>query len=351
MYEHGADSGWWHGPYSTGGDSHEGILRNTFALKNAVGMLAENRASGGTTRPAEGHEPRQPQPQVLPTSTRSSRRSSTTGRTARSCTTSCRTRSRSTRANVGPVVTRGSYPWPYNRSTVPTPVSRIPMPLTPDHIIDPPPCGYFLTEEQYSGPLTGGTVGLRLGLHGIAQETRRDGHVVRLAQPQRGLIPTLFDQAAVSPEPIVVGTRLFECPYVTVAPSSFSTTAVEETETTETLTIGNQSPDADEPLDWTITEAVSDCSIAERRELAQREPDLGHDAGRREHGSRHHLLGRRTNRAGRADGRAVPGQQRRRRGADLDTRDAASRYPFGGFLSPVHGPPALNSRKAGSATP
>ena len=42
------------GPYSTGGDSHEGILRNTGGLKNSVSMLGEARAAGGTTRPAEG---------------------------------------------------------------------------------------------------------------------------------------------------------------------------------------------------------------------------------------------------------------------------------------------------------
>ena len=29
MYGAAAQSGWWMGPYSTGGDSHEGILRNT----------------------------------------------------------------------------------------------------------------------------------------------------------------------------------------------------------------------------------------------------------------------------------------------------------------------------------
>ena len=54
MYDTAAQSGWWHGPYNTGGDSHEGILRNTFGLKNVVGMLGENRAAGGNTRPAEG---------------------------------------------------------------------------------------------------------------------------------------------------------------------------------------------------------------------------------------------------------------------------------------------------------
>ena len=54
MYGAAAQSGWWMGPYSTGGDSHEGILRNTGALKNGVSMLGEARAAAGNTRPAEG---------------------------------------------------------------------------------------------------------------------------------------------------------------------------------------------------------------------------------------------------------------------------------------------------------
>ena len=54
MYGAAAQSGWWMGPYSTGGDSHEGILRNTGALKNGISMLGEARASAGATRPAEG---------------------------------------------------------------------------------------------------------------------------------------------------------------------------------------------------------------------------------------------------------------------------------------------------------
>src|SRR3954465_13099616 len=54
MYGDASKSGWWMGPYSTGGDSHEGILRNTGALKNSISMLGEARAAGGTTRPAEG---------------------------------------------------------------------------------------------------------------------------------------------------------------------------------------------------------------------------------------------------------------------------------------------------------
>ena len=54
MYGAASQSGWWMGPYSTGGDSHEGILRNTGALKNGISMLGEARAAGGATRPAEG---------------------------------------------------------------------------------------------------------------------------------------------------------------------------------------------------------------------------------------------------------------------------------------------------------
>ena len=54
MYGAAAQSGWWMGPYSTGGDSHEGILRNTGGLKNGISMLGEARAGTGGTRPAEG---------------------------------------------------------------------------------------------------------------------------------------------------------------------------------------------------------------------------------------------------------------------------------------------------------
>ena len=81
-----------------------------------------------------------------------------------------------------------------------------------------------------------------------------------MIQPERGLIPTLLDASAVEPEPIVSGTRLSECPYVTAEPRSFNLAAVEQTEKTVALTIGNEALESNEPLDWTITEAPLDCA-------------------------------------------------------------------------------------------
>jgi hypothetical protein len=108
-------------------------------------------------------------------------------------------------------VFRGSYPWP------PFP----PLPSAPD--VDAPEAGailedpgYFLTEEQYTGARSDGTVGLRLNLHGIAVQLARGylvrelgpGYFVRMTQPLRGLIPPLLDPEAA--EPMVDGVRLQE---------------------------------------------------------------------------------------------------------------------------------------------
>jgi zinc carboxypeptidase len=260
MYDAAAQSGWWMGPYSNGGDSHEGILRNTFGLKNVVGMLAENRASGGSTRPAE-------QGNQLANRNRKSygslweefqaleyywtRLDEIHGAVDQSI--------QFQRSNSGRVVLRGSYPWGLDPRLPPHPLPNEDAP-TPERILDPPPCGYFLTEEQYSGDRPGGTVAERLGLHGIAQQTRPAGHMVRMIQPQRGLIPTLLDPQAVDPEPMIATQRLSECPHVNAFPRDVSVVAAEDVEKTETLTIANVATELDEPLEWTITEAVSDCS-------------------------------------------------------------------------------------------
>jgi Zinc carboxypeptidase len=51
IYDNAALAGWYAGPYSNGGASQETILRNTFGLKNVVGILSENRGGAGSTRP------------------------------------------------------------------------------------------------------------------------------------------------------------------------------------------------------------------------------------------------------------------------------------------------------------
>ncbi len=260
LYGAGADSGWWFGPYSTGGDSHEGILRNTLGLKSTIGLLAENRASGGTTRPAEG------------TSLANRNRKSYGGlyeigqvldyffQRKDTITRIVRESEDFNRANVGRVVLRGSYPWPYN----PLLGANTGLPDTDtvqaSRIIDPAPCGYFVTEAQYSGPIGGPNLATRLDAHGVAQETRPSGHIVRLAQKLRGLIPMMFDTASASPSPIVPGVRLMECPHVTAAPRTYALAAVAGTATSASLAIGNIAPDGNSDLDWTITEAATDCA-------------------------------------------------------------------------------------------
>ena len=353
LYEHAAANGWWHGPYSSGGDSHEGILRNTFALKNAIGLLAENRASGGATRPAEGTN--------LANRNRKSYGSLYEEFTMLEYYWARRAQIHQlveesiafNTSNAGRVVTRGSYPWPYN----PLNGANTGLPdvdaLNPIRSIDPAPCGYFLTEAQYSGPMTGGTAGLRLGIHGIAQETRPSGHIVRLAQPLRGLIPTVLDGAAVAPEPIVAGTRLFECPFVTAAPRSFALAAVEETQTVEQLTIGNTAAELDEPLNWTITEAASDCASPSDVPWLSTDQASGSTlSGGGETStvavtvSATGLLG-----ADEAVRRPVPPQQRRGRALITIPVTFQVQYSFTGFFSPIENPPALNSANGGSAVP
>jgi len=261
MYTAASRSGWWMGPYNNGGDSHEGILRNTFGLKNVVGMLAENRGSGGETRPAESGNPLQNRNRKSYGSLWEEFQALDYYYTRRPHITRLVEESKAfQRSNSGRVVLRGSYPWGLDPRFPEHDLPNVDAP-TPERIIDPAPCGYFLTPAQFSGDLPVGSVGSRLAVHGIAQQTRPAGHIVRLfGQVQRGLIPTLLDAAAVAPEPMIAGRRLTECPEVGVSTRSIAASLPEDTETTETLTIENNAVEADEPLNWTITEAASDCA-------------------------------------------------------------------------------------------
>ena len=237
IYDHAAVAGWYAGPYSNGGASQETILRNTFGLKSIVGILSENRPNAGNTRPGAtfaGNENRKSYGQLWLVKQLLDYHYENHAAIRRLVAESRAFQ----RANVGPVVFRGSYPWPVFPPLPSSPDVDAPE---PDAILEDPPCGYFLTEEQYSGALPEGSVELRLNLHGIAVQAAPGylarelgpGYFVRMTQPLRGLIPTLLDPQAA--EPMVGGTRLQEespsgrCAQVVAAPlSAMSFTGVDD---------------------------------------------------------------------------------------------------------------------------
>jgi hypothetical protein len=212
IYDNAALAGWYAGPYSNGGASQETILRNTFGLKSIVGILSENRPNAGVTRPGAtfaGNENRKSYGQLWLVKQLLEYHYENHATIRRLVTESLAFQ----RANTGPIVFRGSYPWPVFPPLPSAPDEDAPE---PDAILDDPPCGYFLTEEQYRGAQPAGTVELRLNLHGIAVEGAPGylvrelgpGYFVRMTQPLRGLIPPLLDPQAA--EPMVGGTRLQE---------------------------------------------------------------------------------------------------------------------------------------------
>src|SRR4051794_16382119 len=228
MYGAASQSGWWMGPYSTGGDSHEGILRNTGALKNSISMLGEARAAGGTTRPAEGS-----------TNSRPNEMRKVYGHlwenwqgmrhffTRMDQIVALNKASVAYQNSDAPTrtVLRGAYPWPLTPSVGANPGDQpdVDTPL-PSRILDPSPCGYFIPQAEYDMPrmstqsatrVPAGSVAERLAVHGIKVEPRAGGVLVRLKQPLRGLIAPLLDSAAVLPI-IDTAQRRYSCPQVDV---------------------------------------------------------------------------------------------------------------------------------------
>jgi hypothetical protein len=210
LYDNAALTGWWVGPYSNGGASQETILRNTFGLKSVVGILSENRGGAGPTRPnatAPENENRKSYGQLWLIKQLLDYHRDNQPAIERLIEDSIAFQ----QSNQGRIVFRGSYPWPPFPPLPSAPDVDAP---TPEMILEDPPCGYFLTEQQFTGSQPDGTVEQRLRLHGIkVDRTSGDfptgaGHLVRLTQPLRGLIPTLLDPQAA--EPMVDGTRLYE---------------------------------------------------------------------------------------------------------------------------------------------
>jgi predicted deacylase len=211
MYGAAAQSGWWMGPYSTGGDSHEGILRNTSALKNSIGLLGEARAAPGATRPAEGATNSRPNE----------------NRKAYAHMWENWEAYRYFYAKLNPIVAlnkaseafqtgqlinrtvlRGSYPWPLVPSVGANPNDQpdVDTPIA-ERILNPAPCGYFMTQADYTAPRTSisptpiqsGSIADRLAIHGIKVVPWGSGVLVPLKQPLGGLVAPMLDAASVLP--------------------------------------------------------------------------------------------------------------------------------------------------------
>ncbi len=269
MYDNGSEDGWWFCPYgcqggATVGMSEETILRNTMGLKNTMGSLLEARSGGGATRPDEGN-------------TQNNRRRKTystlytynqfldyfvANKTAIHAAVDSAIGFQV--QNSGRIVFRGSRtiePFPAPHPGESPPNQQIP---TAEQILEEPPCGYLLSDAQYNGTRTDGPAGQRTTLnqridaHGWTVEDRPAGFLVRMRQEQRGLIPLLLDAQAA--EEWTSGVRLSECPSAATAQDSLDAAAVENTQTSLTLTIANETTEENQPLNWTITEAAENCA-------------------------------------------------------------------------------------------
>jgi predicted deacylase len=213
MYGAAAQSGWWMGPYSTGGDSHEGILRNTGALKNGISMLGEARSSGGTTRPAEGSSNSAPNRlrKVYAhlwenwEGLRYFNSRMTQIRAAIAQSVAFQTSDLPTRT-----ILRGAYPWPLVPSVGANPNDQPDVDaLQSRYLLEPSPCGYFIPESSYTAADPDGTVAQRLAIHGIKVEPAAGGVFVPLKQPYRGLIAPILDSA--SPLPMLTTAERRYC--------------------------------------------------------------------------------------------------------------------------------------------
>jgi hypothetical protein len=212
LYETGSDDGWWYCPYGcqNGGDvglSQETILRNTMGLKSMIGSLLEARSAGGPTRPNETNAPNNRRRKTYSAiytyqqflDYQLAKRQAILNAIDRSVAFQT--------SNTGPIVFRGSRPIPAHPA--PHPGEAPPPEEPPEGVLDPPPCGYRLTEQQFAAAQPEGRpAGDRLIAHGIkfAHRTGRRDYWVPMDQAQRGLIPLLLDGEAA--EPILAAERV-----------------------------------------------------------------------------------------------------------------------------------------------
>lgn len=220
LYDAGADDGWWGCPYPPRGIDGAQTFTRVTGLKNMVTTLVEARSGGGPTRPAEtGNVPENRRRKAY--SQRWAIHQALVFHRANrpAIVTAIADGIAFQRSNSGPIVFHGdwdiaAFPAPHPGDTPPPGGAP-----GPGQQLNPPPCGYFLTDAQYSAKLTdSGTLpealwtsaGERLAAHGVIVEKREGGFFVPLAQPLRGLINILLD-AQTPPAPIVAAERRMSC--------------------------------------------------------------------------------------------------------------------------------------------
>jgi len=220
LYSAGATDGWWGCPYPPPGIDGAQTFTRVTGLKNMVTTLVEARSSGGPTRPLEnGNQPESRRRKAY-SQLWSIRQAIAYHRAERPAIAKAIADGiEFQKANKGRIVFHGD--WDIPAFPAPHPGDSPPPGGAPgpDQILDPPPCGYFLTEALYSAKLKdSGTLpeklwtspGERLAAHGVAVEKRNGGYFVPMVQPLRGLINILLD-ARTPPAPIVAAERVFDC--------------------------------------------------------------------------------------------------------------------------------------------
>ena len=179
FYERGSGDGWWYCPYGcqNGGAvglSQETILRNLMGLKSVVGSLLEARSGGGATRPNELNAPNNRRRKTYSALYTYQQFLDYQLANQPAIEQAIEESIVFQTSNTGRIVFRGSYPIPAFAAPHPgesPPPNEEP---TPEQILDPPPCGYVLSEEQWSGPQPDGRpVGERLDAHGLTVAHRK----------------------------------------------------------------------------------------------------------------------------------------------------------------------------------
>ncbi len=220
FYDRGAADGWWACPYPPAGIAGAQTFTRVTGLKNMVVTLVEARSGGGPTRPAETANTAENRRRKAYSQLWSIRQALTYHRANRAAIQGAIADGIAfQRANRGPIVFHGDWEVPAFPAPHPGDAPPPPNPPGPDQRLETPPCGYFLTEAQFTAKLTDSpklpeafrtSVGDRLDAHGVIVEKRAGGYFVPMAQPLRGLINILLD-AQTPPAPIVAAERRMSC--------------------------------------------------------------------------------------------------------------------------------------------